>query len=151
MASSQYLSSYHNVNASPAPYVDLDDEYTTHQVIKDLIHEKLMVSAHDVADSGLYVALAESAMAGNRGFAIDTDSEIRKDAFLFGEAQGRVVVSIKPEAQEAFVELLAASGTEFSLLGVVTKNGFVVDDELYDTVSHAKQLYDNVLENVLGD
>lgn len=49
-------------------------------------------------------------------------------------AQGRVVVSIKPEAQEA----------------VVTKNGFVVDDELYDTVSHAKQLYDNVLENVLG-
>ncbi|WP_257667679.1 phosphoribosylformylglycinamidine synthase subunit PurL [Parapedobacter tibetensis] len=151
IASSQYLASYHGVKASPAPYFDLDEEYATHQVIKHLIHEKMIVSAHDVSDGGLYVALAESAMAGNLGFAIDTDSEIRKDAFLFGEAQGRIVVSVKPDAQEAFVELMAASGTEFSLLGAVTKNGFVVDEELYDTVSHAKEVYDHVLHNILGE
>src|SRR5690606_9230476 len=97
------------------------------------------------------VALAESAMAGNLGFAIDTDSEIRKDAFLFGEAQGRIVVSVKPDRQESFVEVLAASGTEFSLLGAVTKNGFVVDGELYDTVDHAKQVFDRVFHDILGD
>ena len=62
--------------------------------MKHLIRAKLIVSAHDVADGGLYVALAESAMAGNLGFAIETDSEIRKDAFLFGEAQGRIVGSV---------------------------------------------------------
>ncbi|MBK1441423.1 phosphoribosylformylglycinamidine synthase subunit PurL [Parapedobacter sp. ISTM3] len=151
IASSQYLASYHGVKASPAPYFDLDEEYATHQVIKHLIHERLIVSAHDVSDGGLYVALAESAMAGNLGFAIDTDSEIRRDAFLFGEAQGRIVVSVKPDAQEAFVELLAASGTEFSLLGAVTKNGFVVDGTLYDTVSHAKEIYDNAIQNILGE
>src|SRR5690606_17325652 len=151
IASSQYLASYHKVKASPAPYFDLDEEYATHQVIKHLIRAKLIVSAHDVADGGRYVALAESAMAGNLGFAIDTDSEIRKDAFLFGEAQGRIVVSVKPGAQEAFVEVLAASGTEFSLLGAVTKNGFVVDDELYDTVERAKQVFDRVFDDVLGD
>src|SRR5690606_2672207 len=151
IASSQYLASYHGIKASPAPYFDLDEEYATHQVIKHLIREQLIVSAHDVADGGLYIALAESAMAGNLGFAIDTDSEIRKDAFLFGEAQGRIIVSVKPEAQEAFVELLATGGTEFSLLGAVTKNGFVVDEELYDTVDHAKEVYDNVLHGILGD
>ncbi|PPL04773.1 phosphoribosylformylglycinamidine synthase subunit PurL [Parapedobacter indicus] len=151
IASSQYLASYHKVKASPAPYFDLDEEYATHQVIKHLIRAKLIASAHDVADGGLYVALAESAMAGNLGFAIDTDSEIRKDAFLFGEAQGRIVVSVKPDAQEAFVEMLAASGTEFSLLGAVTKNGFVVDEELYDTVGHAKQVYDDVFHGILGE
>src|SRR5690606_28218346 len=149
IASSQYLASYHQVKASPAPYFDMDEEYATHQVIKHLIRTKLIKSAHDVADGGLYVTLAESAMAGNLGFAIDTDSEIRKDAFLFGEAQGRVVVSVKPDDQEAFIEVLAASGTEFSLLGAVTKNGFVVDEELYDTVSHAKQAYDDVLHKIL--
>ncbi|SEL08863.1 phosphoribosylformylglycinamidine synthase subunit PurL [Parapedobacter koreensis] len=151
IASSQYLASFHGVKASPAPYFDLDEEYATHQIIKHLIHEQLIVSAHDVSDGGLYVALAESAMAGDVGFAIDTDSEIRKDAFLFGEAQGRIVVSVKPEAQEAFVELLAASGTEFSLLGAVTKNGFVVDGELYDTVAHAQQVYEDTIGAILGE
>jgi len=151
IASSQYLASYHQVKASPAPYFDLEEEYATHQVIKHLIREKLVASVHDVADGGLYIALAESAMAGNLGFAIDTDSEIRKDAFLFGEAQGRVVVSVKPGDQEAFVEALAASGTEFSLLGAVTKNGFVVDEELYDTVDHAKQVFDGVFDAILGE
>lgn len=151
IASSQYLASYHRVKASPAPYFDLDEEYATHQVLKHLIREKLIASAHDVSDGGLYVALAESAMAGSLGFAIDTDSEIRKDAFLFGESQGRIVVSVKPELQEAFVEVLAASGIEFSLLGAVTKNGFVVDEELYDTVAHAREVYDRVLHDILGD
>ena len=151
IASSQYLASYHQVKASPAPYFDIDEEYNTHQVIKQLIREKMIESAHDVADGGLYIALSESAMAGNLGFAIDSDSEIRKDAFLFGEAQGRIVVSVKPEAQENFVEFMAASGVEFSLLGAVTKNGFVVDGDLYDTVDHARSVYDNVLHGILGE
>lgn len=151
IASSEYLASYHNVKASPAPYFDLDTEYDTHQIIKQLIKEKLIESAHDVADGGLYIALAESAIAGKLGFAIETDSEIRKDAFLFGEAQGRVVVSVTSENQEAFVEVLAASEIDFSLLGAVTKNGFVVDGDLYDTVDHATEVNLNVLHNILGE
>lgn len=151
IASSEYLASYHKIKESPAPFFDLDKEYATHQVIKQLISNRLIQSAHDVSDGGLYVALAESAMAGGRGFAIDTDSEIRKDAFLFGEAQGRIVVSVKPEQQEAFVELMAASDIDFSLLGAVTKNGFVVDGETWDSVSQASEVYANVLPDVLGE
>lgn len=151
IASSEYLASYHKIKESPAPFFDLDKEYATHQVIKQLISNRLIQSAHDVSDGGLYIALAESAMAGGRGFAIDTDSEIRKDAFLFGEAQGRIVVSVKPEQQEAFVELMAASDIDFSLLGAVTKNGFVVDGETWDSVSQASEVYANVLPDVLGE
>jgi len=151
IASSHYLASYHGIKASPAPYFDLDEEYETQQAIKQLIRKKLIASAHDVSDGGLYIALAESAIAGNLGFAIDTDSEIRKDAFLFGEAQGRVVVSVKPELQEAFVEFMALTEIEFSLLGAVTKNGFVVDGDLYDTLDHARDVYDNVLHQILGE
>src|SRR3546814_18486378 len=89
---------------SPAPYFALEKEYAMHQVLKQLIADKLIVSAHDVSDGGLYITLLESAMPNNFGFAIETDSEIRKDAFLFGEGQGRVVVSVKPEQQAAFIE-----------------------------------------------
>lgn len=151
IASSQYLASYHNIAASPAPYFDMDKEYEMHQIVKELIQEKLIASAHDVSDGGLYIALLESAMPNSFGFAIATDSEIRKDAFLFGEAQGRVIVSVKPENQSLFVEKMAASSTDFTYLGVVANSGNVVDDEMYDTTAHAKSIYDHVLASYLGE
>lgn len=151
IASSQYLASFHKVSASPAPYFDLDKEYAMHQVIKQLIKQQLIQSAHDVADGGLYITLLESAMPNNLGFAIDTDEDIRKDAFLFGEAQGRVVVSVKPEQQEAFVELLSTTETEFTLLGTVTTGTLEIDTESFGTVTEAHAIYDNVLHNILGE
>ena len=79
-----------------------------------------------------------------------SDSEIRKDAFLVGEEQGRVIVSVKPENRSLFVEKMAASTTDFTYLGVVTNSGNVVDDEMYDTTAHAKSIYDHVLESYFG-
>ena len=150
IASSQYLASFHNITACPAPYFDLEKEYAMHQVIKQLISQRLIASAHDVSDGGLYIALLESAMPNSLGFNMETEADIRKDAFLFGEAQGRVVVSVKPENQNAFVELLATSETEFSLLGSVTGGELLVDEESFGTVSESKGVFNNVLHGILG-
>jgi len=150
IASSQYLASFYGITACPAPHFDLEKEYAMHQVVKQLIREKLIASAHDVADGGLYIALLESSLPHDLGFDIETDDEIRKDAFLFGEAQGRVVVSVKPENQEAFVELMATSETEFSLLGTVTRGEIIIDEESFGSVAEAKAVYNNVLHNILG-
>ena len=150
IASSQYLASFHNISASPAPYFDLEKEYAMHQVIKQLIAQGLISSAHDVSDGGLYITLLESAMPNSLGFSIETDDDIRKDAFLFGEAQGRVVVSIKPENQDAFIELLATSDTEFSLLGTVTSGDLEVDEESFANVTESKGIFNNVLHGILG-
>ncbi|MEJ6982279.1 phosphoribosylformylglycinamidine synthase subunit PurL [Pedobacter sp. P351] len=151
IASSQYLASYHKISASPAPYFDLDKEYEIHQVIKQIIRSELIQSAHDVADGGLYVTLVESSMPKKLGFDIETDEEIRKDAFLFGEAQGRVIVSVKPENQEAFVEFMATSEVEFSLLGTITNGEFQIDNEDFGSVEPVKEVFDNVLHNILGE
>jgi phosphoribosylformylglycinamidine synthase subunit PurL len=151
IASSQYLASWHKISASPAPYFDIDKEYATHQVIKELIKSKVIQSAHDVADGGLYVALAEASMPNGLGFDIATESGIRKDAFLFGEAQGRIVVSVAPADQDRFVEMLAASETEFTLLGTVTDGYFHVDEQLFGHVTDVKLLFDNVLHVALGE
>lgn len=150
IASSQYLASFHSITACPAPHFDLDKEYAMHQVIKQLIKQKLIQSAHDVADGGLYIALLESSMPNGLGFEIETDSNIRKDAFLFGEAQGRVVVSVKAEQQEEFIELLATSETEFSLLGTVTSGALIVDEESFGSVKESQEIYNNVLHKILG-
>jgi len=150
IASSQYLASWHKVLAAPAPYFDLDKEYAMHQVIKQLIKHKLVQSAHDVADGGLYVAMVESALPNGLGFDMETDIAIRKDAYLFGEAQGRVVVSVSPDDQERFIEMMATSEVEFSLLGTVNSGFLNVDEELFGHITDIKMVYDNVLHNILG-
>lgn len=151
IASSQYLASYHKILSAPAPYFDLDKEYAMHQVVKQLIKHKVIQSAHDVSDGGLFIALTESAMPNGLGFEIESDSAIRKDAFLFGEAQGRVVVSISPEEQERFIELMATSEVEFSLLGSVSNGYLTVDEESFGNIVDIKLVYDNVLHVILGE
>jgi phosphoribosylformylglycinamidine synthase len=151
IASSQYLASWHKITACPAPHFDIDKEYAIQQTIKELIKHRVLESAHDVADGGLYTCLLESAMPNGLGFDISTDDTIRKDAFLFGEAQGRVVVTVAPEEQERFIEFMATSETEFSLLGTVN-NGFLnVDEELFGHVTDVKMVHSNVLHSILGE
>ena len=152
IASSQYLASYHKILKAPAPYFDIDKEYATHQVVKQLIQHKIIQSAHDVADGGLYIALVESAMPNGLGFEIASDDAVRKDAFLFGEAQGRIVVSVAPADQERFIELMATSEVDFSLLGATAQHGDLhVDGERFGNITDLKMVYDNVLHVILGE
>jgi phosphoribosylformylglycinamidine synthase len=151
IASSQYLASFHKISKSPAPYFNLDKEYEMHQVIKALIKNKMIQSAHDVADGGLYIALLESAMPNNLGFDIASDSEFRKDAFLFGEAQGRVVVSINPNQEESFIEFMATVDTDFTMLGAVTAGDLLIDEDHFGNVKTAKIASESVLHDILGE
>jgi phosphoribosylformylglycinamidine synthase len=145
IASSEYLATYHGVKASPAPYFDLDKEFQMHQAIKGLIAEGLVNAVHDVADGGLYVSLVEMSMPRGLGFDIVSDADIRLDAFLFGEGQGRAVVSVTEEQEEAFVEYMVASGVNMTLLGHVTKGKLQIDEQHYGFITEAKAIYDNAL------
>ena len=149
IASSQYLASYHGVTACPAPYFDLDQEHQLHQTIKQLIKQKLIASAHDVSDGGLYITLLESAMTNSFGFSIKTSPQLRKDAFLFGEAQGRVVVSVKPMHVDSFSEYMIDQKTPFSLLGHVNSELLLIDERSFGSIKQAKNEYNQALDHIL--
>lgn len=149
ISSSEYLATYHGVKASPAPYFDLEKEYAMQHMVKGLIQNELVNAVHDVADGGLYVTLVEMSMPRELGFDIVTDSEIREDAFLFGEGQGRVVVTVNEDQEEDFIEFMMDSGVSFTLLGHVTKGKMMVDDEHFGFVTEAKELYNNALGKLL--
>jgi phosphoribosylformylglycinamidine synthase len=85
----------------------------------------------------------------NLGFEIVTDSEIREDAFLFGEGQGRVVVTVTEDEEDEFLEHMIASKVNLTLLGHVTKGKMVVDDDHYGFVNEAKEVYENALGKIL--
>jgi phosphoribosylformylglycinamidine synthase len=148
--SSEYVYSYHGVKLSPAPYMDLEEEHAVQDAVRALIHNGIIASAHDCADGGLFVTLLESAMVNGIGFSIDSDMEIRTDAFLFGEAQSRVVVTVTPEKEEALAELLAAAGVEFSLLGETGGTNVVIDDHNFGSVAELKNMYDTAIEKYLS-
>ncbi len=149
IASSEYLATYHGIKASPAPHFDLEKEYAMQNMVKGLIQNELINAAHDVADGGLYVTLVEMSFPRELGFDIVTDSEIREDAFLFGESQGRVVVTVNEDHEEDFIEFMIDSGVSFTLLGHVTKGKMMVDDEHFGFVTEAKELYNNALGKLL--
>jgi phosphoribosylformylglycinamidine synthase subunit PurL len=148
--SSEYLYSYHKVKLSPAPFFDLEEEYELQQSLKGLIREGIIESAHDVADGGLFVSLFESAKVNNLGFSIDTDPEFRRDAFLFGESQSRVVVTVNPENEGEFAAFLALTGTEFSLLGEVMGTEAIVDGESFGKIKELEMLFESVIPKMMS-
>lgn len=147
--SSEYLHKIQGVEFSPVPHFDMDEEMKLQQTVLDLIKKKLILSAHDVSEGGLFVTLAESAFPRDLGFdVVASDFDIRKDAYWFGESQSRVVVSVKPAQADAFKAALG--GHPFEELGFVTGGSFEVDGMDWGTVGEWKDKYDKSLENYLG-
>jgi len=149
ISSSEYLASYHGVKESSAPKFDLDAEYDMQQTIIQLIRAGVIESAHDVADGGLFITLLESSFVNNVGFEIVSSSAVREDAFLFGEAPSRVVVSVTETGEDAFLDALKTSKTPFMLLGHVTQGRVVVDDINFGNVKEYKTIYNNSLAEKL--
>ncbi len=149
IASSEYLYSQHKIEKSPAPFFDLDEEYQIQQAMKGLIEKKLIRSAHDVSDGGLFITLVESAIARGFGFDITTAAEVRKDAFLFGESQSRIVVSVTSSNEDKFIDFMLENNIPFSALGHVTKSELRVDDNSYGFVHDIRKIYETALEEQL--
>ena len=145
ISSSEYLASFHGVKESSAPDFDLDVEYDMQQTLINLIRKGTIESAHDVADGGLFMTLLESSFTNNLGFEIIGSSEVREDAFLFGEAPSRVVVSVTETGEDAFLDALKDSKTPFMLLGHVTQGKLVVDDKDFGMITDYKEIYNNSL------
>jgi len=150
IASSQYLVSTYNVNNSPAPEFNLDEEYDVQQLTLQLIKTGCVQSVHDVSDGGLFISLLESAMIKGLGFEINSDEDIRKDAFLFGESQSRVVVSVSEEQMDEFISIVADSGVDFTNLGVVTQGEIIVDEDKFGNISEYSKLYQEKLESEMA-
>ncbi len=116
---SEYLASaFGRVAGRPA--LDLVAEAALQRLVRELIAARLLSSAHDCADGGLAVALAESAFAGGRGVqAPDLPGGGRWDARLFGECQTRVVVSFAPSAGAAVAAAAAQAAVPMRVVGAV--------------------------------
>jgi phosphoribosylformylglycinamidine synthase subunit PurL len=132
--SSEYLEFYHEIPNSSLPVFDIDMEVKLNLVMSKLVHLDLLSFASPVSKGGLFFSLLRAGMPQGLGFDITSDAEIRKDAFLFGEAMGRIVVGVDPKKVDEFVDLMCGLKIPFFALGHVTKGEIRIDDESFGFV-----------------
>ncbi|HTN36283.1 MAG TPA: phosphoribosylformylglycinamidine synthase subunit PurL [Arachidicoccus sp.] len=149
IGSSEYLHKLKKVEFSNVPAFDLDEEYNLQQTVASLIKKKLVISAHDISEGGLMVTLLEKGFNRDLGFEVGNYTSIRKDAFWFGEAQSRVVVSVSVSSAAAFEAELEDQKASFSRLGTVTDGAVIVDGADWGTIDSWKEKYDTAIENLI--
>ncbi len=143
--SSEYLYNYCGVKLSDVPYFDMDKEFNLQQCVKELIKSKVLQSAHDVSDGGLFMNLLESSMVNHLGFDITSDKNVRLDSFLFGESQSRIVVTIAKDKKQEFDAILSKYNVPCSLIGKTTNGQIKINNEDFGCVCEYAKVYDNVI------
>lgn len=151
IGSSEYLHKLKNVAYSPAPYFDLDEELAVQEFVSAIIKEKRINSAHDISEGGLAVTLLESGFTNDLGFNVAAASELRKDAYWFGEAQGRVVVSCSKLQSEGLQLKAKEAGIPVTELGTVTDGKIMVNGEDWGNSVEWKEKYDTAIEKLLNN
>lgn len=150
IGSSEYLHKLHGVEFSPAPHFDLGEEVRLQKAVRYLIDASAVSSAHDISEGGLFVTLCESGFSRGLGFDVRSGGQFRKDAWLFGEAQSRVVVSVTAEQESAMLDILSAHGVPCEMLGKVTSGAINIDGENWGDIESWKQRYDGAIEQFLA-
>ena len=112
---SEYAKAVNGTIAGPPPALDIDAEVALCRLLHAAATQRLLASAHDLSSGGLAIALAESALAGRRGFRIDSMAYRE----LFSESPGRCLVSVRPEKRSRLMELAQSAGVTAVELGSV--------------------------------
>ena len=134
LGGSAYLKICHGLVAGPPPALHLDIERKVQACCREAIRAGLVRSAHDCADGGLLVALAESALTareGARGLRVDlagvpARGDLRLDGLLLGETPSRIVVTVAEADLPALLELAVGHGVAAGVLGEVADGRIMI-------------------------
>jgi phosphoribosylformylglycinamidine synthase subunit PurL len=109
LGTSLYLREIEAREEGPPPPVDLAAERRNGEFVRDIIVKGLATACHDIADGGLLVTIAEMAMAGGLGVALDPTPEgVSRTGWLFGEDQARYLIeTANPDLILAFAETMS--------------------------------------------
>jgi len=142
---SEYLVALHEVRYSSAPHFDLDSEVKLHEGVRTLIDRAHITGAHDVSDGGVMACLVEMGAPRALGFDVESDGDVRLDAFLFGEAQGRILVTTTDDLEGKMIDSLTEAGVPFTLLGHVTRGKCCVDGVKYGYINDLSSVIESTI------
>ncbi|MCS7195355.1 MAG: phosphoribosylformylglycinamidine synthase subunit PurL [Meiothermus sp.] len=119
LGASEYLWLEHGLEAGSPPPLELALEARVQAAIRELIRRGWVQTAHDVAEGGLAVALAEMCFSYGLGATVELRSQVRPDALLFGEAPSRVLFTVDQTHLHPATKHLEEAGLPYRILGQV--------------------------------
>ncbi len=148
---SQYLLTLHGKRLGLPPKIDLDYEARLIEFLQAGSKKKAFQSAHDLSEGGLAIGLAESILGTKdhpKGCEVEIGSwasDIRKDAVLFGESQGRVLISISKEKKDEFEKQVKEFELPLQLIGEVGGNSLNIKGLLEIDSKTVEDTYRNAI------
>jgi phosphoribosylformylglycinamidine synthase len=130
LGASLYLREVHSLKRGRPPELDIEREKKMHEAVRAAIRAGHVRSAHDLAEGGLLVSLAECATGGAKRLGTHVHLEknsSRLDALLFGESQSRALLSVRPENLDALLALFKSHGVPAQRIGAVGGSKLIVD------------------------
>jgi phosphoribosylformylglycinamidine synthase len=155
VSGSEYAAVIHGNTQGMPPWVDLEAERRLHQVVLESATRDLLRSAHDLSEGGLAIALTECCLLAPEGLPalgarIRIDESMRADAFLFGESQARMLVSVRRENVPAVRELANEAGVSVAVLGDVGGSMLEFDGLASVSVAELRSIWDTALEKLVN-
>ncbi len=140
LAASEYLERVHGTVAG-APRIDIGLEIAVQRVCRALIAGGIAKSAHDCAEGGIAVALAESCLSGGIGADVNAPNAARWDAMLFGEGQSRIIATIAPDDLPKAIAACERESVPIARIGTVGGDALAIGDMLSVPVSDLETAY----------
>lgn len=145
LGGSEYLKVEHGLVAGRPPALDLSLEKAVHRVILSAADSGYLHSAHDCAEGGMLVALAESCLLGGIGVrcpAIRAEPQLRLDGAFFGESPSRFVVSVPSRAMPEVQSIARRHHVEISLLGLAGGDAIEFEGQFKVSLSDLRQAWE---------
>ncbi len=101
------------------PKVNLELERKNGDFVRNLINDQKVTAVHDCSDGGLYIAVAEMALAGKLGADIQLTDQIPSHALLFGEDQARYLITVSSDKVDEITSQAKDKGITIRATGTV--------------------------------
>jgi len=145
----EYLKVVHGLAAGKIPKIDLDIHRRTIALVLALINAKHALSAQDVSDGGLAVALAECCFCNRIGAEITLDSSIRPDSLLFGESQSRVIITALPKSRGRVEELARRHHVPIKRIGITGGANLKINDWIDAPIEKLRKIYEEAIPKLM--
>jgi phosphoribosylformylglycinamidine synthase len=149
LGASLYLREICGREEGAPPPVDLEVERRNGTLVQALIADGTVARCHDLSDGGLLVGVAEMAMAGGVGAAIDmAEDGVAPHAWLFGEDQGRYLVAVDDPAP--VLKAAKAAGVPALPIGRTGGDSLTVGGACTISLAELRKAHESWLPDYMG-
>lgn len=150
MGGSEFMKQTLGKIVGKAPIVDLDEEFNLEKATLEAIKAGAVCSAHDLAEGGLAIALAEKAIASEKfGCEVDLGENITAGK-VFGESQSRILVSLCSNKLDELTAICGKYGVKMAKIGNVTAGKFAIKGLIETTVDELTKAYEGAIPEIMS-